>query len=130
MLSPDEVAAVDDEHMTIHVVRGTTGQKDCGAHQVRGVTPPAGGDVVEDPLIGFGVRSCDLGDRRRVVPRRDRVHLDVVLGELVAVRLGETGQTVLGGGISRRPLTTEEGEQGSDIYDLARPFATISLDAS
>src|SRR5580693_8736832 len=99
--SADEIAAVDDQHMAVNVVRGPAGQEDGRAHQVAGLAPAGRGDVLDDAAVGGGIGAGRLGDRGLEVSRRDGVDLDVVGRQLVAVGLGETHDSGLGRGIGR-----------------------------
>lgn len=57
------------------------------------------------------------GDRTR----RYGVDLDVVLGPLVAQRLGHLRHATFGGRVCRDALTADEGVQGGDVQDFALP---------
>ncbi len=59
------------------------------------------------------------GQSRREIARGQRVHLDVVLGQVVAVRPGEADDPGFGGGIRRGTRSAEIGEEGGDVDDLA-----------
>src|ERR1700735_1918469 len=76
--SADEVAAVDDQHVAVNVVRGPAGQEDDRAHQVSDLAPAGRGDVLDDTAIGGRIGAGGLGDGGLEVPRRDGVDLDVV----------------------------------------------------
>src|SRR5580704_6795720 len=97
--SADEVAAVDDQNVTVDVVRGPAGQKDSGSHQVGGLAPAARGDVLDDAAVGAGIGAGRFGDRCLEVSRRDGIDLDVVHRQLVAVGLGEAYDSGLGRGV-------------------------------
>src|SRR5271170_4257588 len=99
--SADEITAVDDQDMAVNVVCGPAGQKDDGAHQVGGVAPAGGGNVLDDTAIGGGIGAGRFGDRGLEVSRRDGIDLDVVGRQLVAVGLGEAHDSSFGRGIGR-----------------------------
>src|SRR5262249_50978329 len=112
--SADEIPAVDDQDVAVHIVCRPAGQEDGGPHQI-GDLPPAGRrDVFDDTAVGGGIGPGRLGDRRLEVSRRNGVDLDVVGRQLVAVGLGEAHDSGLGRGVGGRAPAAEEGEQRGD----------------
>src|SRR5450432_2252246 len=114
----DEIAAVHGEDVPVDVVRGAAGQKDDRAHEVDRLAPTVGGDVIEHPAAALRIAAGVRGDRRRVVAGCDAVDLDVVLGQLVTVGLGEAGDPVFGLFFFNDTATTEKAEHRADVDDL------------
>src|ERR1700733_7098788 len=99
--SADEVAAVDDQHMAVNVVRGPAGQEDDRAHQVSGLAPAGRWDVLDDTAIGGRIGAGGLGDGGLEVSRRDGIDLNVVGRQFVAVGLGKAHDPSLRRRVSR-----------------------------
>src|SRR5580704_8439436 len=62
VVSADEVAAVDHQDVAVDVIRGPAGQEDHRPHQIAGLPPAGGGDVLDDAAGGLGIGPDRLGD--------------------------------------------------------------------
>src|ERR1700733_13290964 len=99
--SADEVAAVDDQHVAVNVVRGPAGQEDDRAHQVSDLAPAGRGDVLDDTAIGGRIGAGGLGDGGLEVSRCDGIDLNVAGRQFVAVGLGKAHDSSLRRGVGR-----------------------------
>jgi hypothetical protein len=81
--------------MAVYELRSLTREKHRGSHEVVYFAPTTFCRVVNDPLVPLRVGGRSRGNFGLKAAGSNTVYMDVVLGELIAVRLGKTGYPVL-----------------------------------
>ena len=102
----------------MHVVGGIGGQEDAQAPNLFGHTPTAAGDAIENLLAAHRVIFERIAHGGFEVSRGDAVHIDTPAAPGDRQRLGQSGDAMLRGGVSRDVQAPLEAHHRADVDDF------------